>query len=596
MRRFFIKDQFYKKLRQKEDAGPIKKEIVDDFVLYDQEGRFQELYYYSDKKAVAIISQGNGCPIIRKSVPYLNQLKEKYRNRGIVFLMINANPQDDRYSMAEEAAAFSISLPILEDKAQAISKSLNIHRTAEAILIDTSDWSIIYHGAINDGLESDSERMEIKHHYLEDAIEAFLSGRPALNEKTVVKGCLINIENNSQSAKYEYTKNVAPILKKNCVVCHSRGGIAPWSMENYQTVKGWGPMIREVVRTKRMPPWHADPYYGEFEGDSTLSTEEEKVLLNWSEQNYARGEGVDPLAELGQTKKGSWILGEPDLIFRVNSPQTIPATGADEFRFIEMDRLVENDIWVRAIDIVPGNRKVVHHGNLAVEWATEDGAQNESLDPASEDGDGEKTYLREGLNMEKGSVISGYSPGTGPLVMPEDTGIFIPKGSKLVFRVHYITTGKQETDVTQVGIYLHKNKPAKILSVATMNNRDIRIRAGDQNYKRSAEYKFENDVTLVALQPHMHYRGKSMRFTIEYPDGTSEAALSVPNYRFHWQRRYVFKEPKTIPKGTAIYLEGYYDNSLQNPDNPDPRQEVVYGPYSYTEMFQGILFYINKQD
>jgi len=590
----FLNDYFNQTNLRDKSKNITKREIIDNFALYDHEGKFQELNYYSDQKAIAIISHGNGCPIIRKSIPYLNQLKQTYEPYGIVFLMVNANSQDDRISIAEEAAAFNISIPILEDKAQIVLKPLDITRTAEVMLIDTKDWSIIYRGAISDGLGYESERAKIRHHYLQDAIEAFLNNKPILISKTKVKGCLINFDNTGKTPQYTYTKDVAPILKKNCVVCHFKGGIAPWSMNNYQKIKGWGPMIREVVRTKRMPPWHADPYYGEFKNDVSLSTEETKILLGWIEQNYVRGEDDDLLARMNQITLSSWRLGEPDLKFKLKSLQEIPATGADEFRFIEADRLVGKNIWIKAIDIIPGNAKVIHHGNLAVEWPTESESQKEFSTNVVENKDIEKWYQIAGLNMEKGSLIAGYAPGNGPFELPENTGIFVPKGSKLIFRIHYITTGRQETDLTEVGIYLHNEIPPKILSVSTINNRKIRIGAGEKNYRRSGEFTFKNDVVLTALQPHMHYRGKSMKFIIEYPDGSSEIALSVPNYRFHWQRRYEFVEPKKIPKGTKIHLEGYYDNSSRNPDNPDPQQEVVFGPYSHTEMFQGILFYIKQ--
>jgi len=355
-------------------------------------------------------------------------------------------------------------------------------------------------------------------------------------------------------------------------------------------------MIREAVMTKRMPPWHADPYYGEFKNDISLSPDEIEILLGWIEQNYIKGEGKDPLSRADQSITSSWSLGEPDIKFTLKNPQEIPATGADEFRFIEADRLVEENIWVKAIDIRPGNSKVVHHGNLAVEWPGDITLEKEPVHNEEGVEDKERWYQMAGLNMEKGSIIAGYSPGGGPFEMPEDTGIFIPKGSKLVFRIHYITIGRPETDLTEVGIYLHNEKPINTLSVSTINNREIKISAGEKNYKRNGEFIFENDVLLTALQPHMHYRGKSMKFVINYPDGTSEVALSVPHYRFHWQRRYVFGEPKNIPKGTVVRLEGYYDNSAQNPDNPNPLQKVVYGPYSHSEMFQGILFYINQQN
>ena len=587
----FVRD-FRQQDTQDQFREGASRTIVENFALYDQDVKYQELYYRSDMKVVVIVSQGNSCPIVRKSIPYLNHLQEQYESRGVFFLMINASQQDTRPAIKSEADSFNISMPILKDQAQVIAKSLGLTRTAEAIVLDTGDWSGVYRGAIHDGIGYESDKGSIEHHYLRDAINAHLNNHVVLADTTDVKGCLINLDQEDEQTGYTYARDVVPILNKHCVDCHSICGAAPWSMDGYKRVKGWGPMIREVVRPKRMPPWHADPAYGRFQEDNSLSAEEEKILIGWVEQGFARGQGNDPLVKKGQASSAFWGLGEPDLKFRLKTSQSVTATGEDEFRMIEGDRPIDRDIWVKAIDIRPGNPKVVHHGNLSVVWPDNSGTVD---NPATgESTDRNRWLAMGGMSMEKGSMIAAYAPGNRVLQLPQDTGVFLPKGSRLLFEMHYITTGKPETDLTEVGFYLLDEKPTKILSVSTINNRNIKIPAGEKNYKRRGNISAHNDLLLTALQPHMHYRGKSMKFIIEYPDGSSEIALSVPNYRFKWQRRYTFAEPKFLPRGTTIHLEGLYDNSSQNPDNPDPEQEVVYGPYSHTEMFQGIAFYINQ--
>lgn len=275
---------------KKKKQTPLKIPI-ENFALLDHLGNFQELYYYSDMKAVVLISQGNGCPIVRKSIPYLNELKNQYESKGVVFLMLNANSQDDRFSIAKEAKDYGINIPILEDRAQIIAESLNIDRTAQAFLINPADWTIVYQGAINDQLGYESVKTNVSRHYLRDAINALLIGNPISVSQTQVKGCLINLDSINRTRTYNYTDDVAPILAKKCVACHSQGGIAPWSMDNYNRVRGWGPMIREVVRTKRMPPWHADSYYGSFSNDISLTPDEVRALVHWVEENFPRGEG-----------------------------------------------------------------------------------------------------------------------------------------------------------------------------------------------------------------------------------------------------------------------------------------------------------------
>ena len=545
---------------------------VDDFALLDQEGKFHELYYYSDKKAIVLISQGVDCPIVRKSIPYLRELKKTFEPQEVSFLMINANPQDDRDSIKQEALAYGINIPILEDRSQVVTESLRMTRTAEAVVIDPTDWTIVYRGAIDS-----------QHEYLKVAIRALLQHQPVPQSQTSVKGCLFNRAGSRHTDFPSYNEDVVPILSNKCLQCHVKQGIAPWSMDNYEKVKGWGAMIREVLRTKRMPPWQADPSYGKFKADLSLSPAELRTLVHWVEGGSLNGADRDLLLQAARPDPDGWVLGQPDLIFKLKEQQQVlPAGGSDQFKFIEADKPVENDLWVRAIYWRPSNLKIVHHGNLVV--------QTPSQQDSSKD-----WFHNSGMDLETGQMIDGYSPGTGPFILPEGTGFFIPKGAKISFRMHYITTGKPEQDRTQVGLYLYKNKPSQILSVFVIFNRSLKIPPGAQEYKMNASHVFKDSVTLYAVQPHMHYRGRSMSFSVEYPDGKSEILLSVPNYKFRWQHRYIFKNPKKLPAGSLISIEGSYDNSAQNPDNPDPAQEVVYGPLSNNEMFAGILYYVKEE-
>jgi len=557
---------------------------VDDFALLDQDGKFHELYYYSDKKAIVLISQGIGCPIVQKSIPYLRKLKESLGPQGVVFLMINANPQDDRDSIKKESLEYGNTIPILEDKSQVVTESLKIKRTAEAVVIDPSNWTIIYRGAINSQLGYDTETFGIHHEYLKDAINAVLQHRPVHESETSVKGCLFNITGPQHTDSPSFNEDVVPILSNKCIQCHVKGGIAPWSMDNYEKVKGWGTMIREVLRTQRMPPWQADPIYGEFKEDLSLSPQELRTLVHWVEQGSQNGENKDLLAQVPRSDPDGWVLGQPDLIFKLKEEQQVlPFGGSDQFKFIEADKPVDDDLWVRGIYWRPSNARIVHHGNLVVETPAQKDFQKD-------------WFHNSGMDLETGQLIDGYSPGTGPFILPEGTGFFLPKGARLLFRMHYIPTGKPERDRTQIGLYLYKKRPAHVLSVLVISNRSLKIPPGASEYKMRASHVFKDKVTLFAIQPHMHYRGRSMGVQVTYPDGKSEVLLSVPNYKFRWQHRYILKVPKILPAGSCISIEGTYDNSAQNPDNPDPSQEVVYGPLSKNEMFICILFYVKDNN
>ncbi|MDO8580193.1 MAG: redoxin domain-containing protein [Candidatus Omnitrophota bacterium] len=551
--------------------------IVDDFSLLDQDGDFHQLSYYSDQKAIVLITQGNGCPIIRHQIGYLNQLKEQYEPLGVVFLMLNANPQDDRQAIVKEAQEYGIQIPILKDDAQIVASQLSLTRTAEAIVIDPRNGSIVYRGAITDRMDYESQKNTDEHHYLRDQLDAILANKPVLLAQTPVKGCLIQIGDKDTARSTNYVQDVAPILIEKCLLCHSPGAGAPWSMENYIKVRGWGPMIGEVVRTKRMPPWHADPQYGSFNDDLSLSPHQVHTLVRWVEQGMARGEGEDPLLKAPRPSKEFWPSGKPDLVYSI-PVQDIPATGVLPYRIIEMTQPLQEDVWVKAVDLRPENKQVVHHANVTA--SSPQGLAQEDF-PS-----------RTGLQVEGvGQVIASYAPGYRPFVLPPDTGLFIPKGSRLTFWIHYVTTGKPEKDAVLLGLYLHRTPPPKPYIVDQISNKNFRIPPGDKHYKVRGEYRFAKDALLYILVPHMHYRGRSMRFTAKYPNGKTEILLSVPNYKFPWQRRYIFQEPKKIPAGTTMMAEGIYDNSTQNPLNPNPSQEVTFGQQSDDEMFSGFLGY-----
>ncbi len=565
-------------------------ETVDDFALFDQQGNFHQLSAYSDQKAIVIVSYGIGCPIVHKSIPALKELRKQFSSLGIVFFFIDPNGQDDREALIQEAEEYAIDFPILEDPAGLVAESLDFVRTAQAVVIDPHSWKIIYQGPIDDRLGYESVREKKENDYLKDALVALLEKKPIPIPTAASKGCLFSRHSH---AELTYIKNIAPILQKKCVICHSPGGVAPWNMDSYGKITQWGPMIREVVRTQRMPPWHADPHYGKFQKDLSLSVDQQVKIVHWIERGMKKGTGKDILVRPQSAKPQEWALGPPDVIFSLQYKQDIPEAGRDVYMFLEADRPIDQDLWIRALEIKPGNPRIVHHCNIMVKVKSS-AAEDKTLIP-----DEKKWYMDSGVKVgqeEGGQMIAGYSPGMGPFELPQDTGIFVPKGSRMLFLIHYITTGKPEEDLTKVGLYLSKQKPGKVLSVETITRRDIHIPAGEKNYFLKKTYTFKENVLLTALQPHMHYRGKAMRFSALYPDGKSQILLSVPHYKFGWQRQYVFAAPQFIPAGTIITLEATYDNSAENPGNPDATKDIVYGPGSQEEMFTGIMFFIKQSE
>jgi hypothetical protein len=548
------------------------EERVDNFVLLDQRGESHELYYYSDASAIVLIVHGNGCGIIRASWPTFSAVRDRYAAAGVRFFMINSNVQDDRDSIASEAAEFGFDMPILDDTTQLIGESLNLTRTAEVIVIDPQSWNIVYRGPVDDRVSYERQKTEASAHYLADALDVLLSPDSAGNRIEMAQrmspGCIVNlVADNADHSEISYSDTIAPLLQNNCVSCHQEGGLGSWAMSSYTMVQGFAPMIREVVRTQRMPPWHADPHVGSWVGDRSLSDEDMKNLIHWVEAGAPRGEGLDPLAEK-VTQAVQWPLGEPDLVIEV-PPYEIAASGTIEYKYPVIKNPLDHGIWVRAVTVAPGDRRVVHHV-LA-------GASNPN-------------HPSESQSLFDNYLI-GYAPGTESQHMPEGTGVYIPPGGDFLLQLHYTPFGKKVTDQTQLGLYFHEKPPANYLRHHVILDPTIRIPANESRWERSGYFDFERDATLYTMLPHAHFRGHSARYTLRYPDGTEELLLSVPKYDFNWQRAYSFTEPKSIPAGARLIYTGVFDNSAQNPGNPDHDREVPWGEQSWDEMLYGDLLF-----
>lgn len=551
---------------------------VPNFGLYDQNGEFHTLFYYSDAKAIVLYVHGNECPIVRNAVTDLKSVRKEFRDQGVKFFMINSNLQDDRASIAVEAEEFDMDFSILKDKAQLVAEAIQIHRTAEAIVIDPYSWSIIYRGPINDRMGYESQKNEADNHYLTNALNSHINKEEIVESYVRGKGCLIHVpfRNKEAYSDISYEHDVAPILIDKCMDCHIEGGIAPWQMKDHATVFGWSMMMREVLRTRRMPPFHADPEYGVLKHDLSLSTEELQTLVHWIDNGAKKDGHRDPLAEFeGVVPK--WDLGEPDLLIELDEV-AIPATGVLDYIYQEQDVIIDKDIWATGFQILPGNREVLHHVLVSVIYP--DGYL-EPIDRSSPWLDG---------------LLAAWAPGGETEVFPEHTGRAIPKGSKLHFQMHFTTNGKAQTDQSTVGLYYTDEEPDNEYLMVGAFNTNLQIPPGERNYENKAKYLFEHDATLYTLFPHMHFRGKAMKFTALYPDGRREVLLNVPNYSFNWQRGYDFKEPLDIPARTVLFIDAVFDNSDRNSFNPAPEKTVYWGDFSFDEMLIGYLSFEYHKD
>ena len=536
-------------------SGPVATgPKVGNFGLLDQAGEFHELYYYSDFKAVVLFSHGLGCQIVRNQAPALHRLQSEFEARGVKFLGINANLQDDRDAIARDGAELKIDFPILVDESQHVARSLGIERTAEAILIETASWRIAYRGPIDDRLDYGVQRTSTGQAFLRSAIESLLGGRPAGDPVVESPGCLIQFREVDE-ADLSFSDSVVPILKRNCLSCHREGGAAPFAMDSYRTVYGWAPMMREVVRTRRMPPWSLDPHVGDFSSPNLLTPEEERVLLGWIDAGSPKQTSEDPLAAAAPPRSSTWAVGEPDLVVEFDE-QSIPATGVIPYRYARAQIDIGKEVGASAADLEGTDPEVLHHALTFV-----DTSASATLN--------HRGWFRR--------IFSMYAPGIGPDVFPADTGYLLSPGSNVLLQLHYTPKGSVVVDRPRLALYFHETPPKNEMKVTALINYKFTIPPDARKFPIRSQKELKRDIVLYSIRPHMHNRGRAIRVWATLPGGDRKLLLSVPNYLFDWQSRYTFSEPLLLPAKTLLEAEGVFDNSPQNRYNPDPSRTVKWG-------------------
>ena len=525
-----------------------------DFALLDHTGKFHQLSYYGDQRGVVLYSHGVEYSGANSDIDRFEKLQSEYSDDRVVFFMINAFSQDSRDSVAEQMKNKEARVSVLLDETQIVSRDLAISRLGEVLVIDAEGRRVLHRGGI-DGLEALLRKLIAGH-------DPEPRGKPSPGPKIVFESSF------AEKDSVSYTEAVVPILKKNCVKCHREGAIAPWAMSSHEMIKGFSPMIREVVLTQRMPPGQIDTHVGRpIENVPGLTIEERKRLVSWIDSGSPKDGGTDPLADV-EAEVQKFSLGEPDIVLEV-PPQSIPATGVIDYRYVPVPLNLDEDVWISGMEFLPGDREVLHH---VIAYLT---SPADKTAKASSAGSGQN--------------IAGFAPGRQPDYFGEDSGRLIPRGSNLLLQMHYTTSGREAVDATKVGIFLHKELPSYVMSGDVVGQRRFMIPPGAKEHKLEATQEIERDALLYQFTPHMHFRGKYMSYEASYPDGSSEVLLSVPKYNFNWQYSYRPQEPIFLPAGTKLTAKGAMDNSDRNPANPDPSKPVFFGLQTMHEMFFGFV-------
>ncbi len=375
-----------------------------------------------------------------------------------------------------------------------------------------------------------------------------------------------------------YSNQIARIFQDHCVECHRPGQIGPFALESYEDAVGWAEMIEEVVRDNRMPPWHPDAEHGHFKNNISLSKQEKELLYQWVAAGAPQG---DP-KNLPEPKQyaGSWMIpGGPDAVFYMtDEPVDVPAEGTVEYRYYVVDPGFKEDKWVNMAECLPDNRGVVHHMIVFLKPPADD----------DKEGDGKKSGRGAARGQASFGQLSGFAPGTRPIMLPPGMAKLIPAGSKLVFQMHYTPNGSPQKDRSAVGMkFCDPSRSSIAWRRPTRSTRFSTSPPAIRTTKSNRIGPTARDVLLLSVFPHMHLRGKDFRYDLVYPDGHNETIMNMPRYDFNWQTSYVFDEPLKVPAGTTMHCTAHFDNSADNPANPDPTNPVRWGDQTWEEMMIG---------
>ena len=397
-----------------------------------------------------------------------------------------------------------------------------------------------------------------------------------------------------------FYKDVLPVLQRHCQGCHRPGEVAPMSFLDYQSTRPWAKAMKAAVLERKMPPWLADPHYGKFANDRRLTDADIKALVKWSDAGAPQGDPKDappPVKWLD-----GWNIGKPDLEFEMPNAFDVQASGTIEYQYVVIPTGFAEDRWVQMAEVRPGNRAVEHHVIAFLrppgsKWMA-DAKPGVPFVPAREtrrrsntgtngNADPQANRQENQDNAASSELLVGYAPGLQLWICLPGAAKLVKAGADIVLQLHYTANGTAATDKTKIGIIFAKGAPERRQLTMSAANAKFVLPPGDPAYEVHSQIEMRDDSELVGLMPHMHLRGKDFLYKVVYPTGESSTLLSVPKYDFNWQLFYFLDQPLVMPKGTRIECTAHFDNSPNNPANPDPSKEVRWGDQSWEEMMIG---------
>jgi peroxiredoxin len=546
----------------------------------------------SDKKATVVVFLSFDCPVSNSYAPTLQELHRQFAEKKIGFVGIVPGSDQSQKSLEKLKKEYNYLFPLVADPDFRWVDAFKATIAPEAFVLDHNQV-LRYRGRIDNAYHARLRKNpRVTEHDLREAIERQLAGKPIRVPQTVAVGCPIVRENTTKkTGKVTYNRDVLPILQKHCQNCHRPGEVGPFSLMTYKQAVNWAADIRDYTKDRKMPPWK--PTDGvDFHNDRRLPEAEIDTLAQWVAEGCPEGEAAD--APPPATFTDGWQLGTPDLVLTVPEDFTLAASGNDAFRCFVLPTGLTEDQFVTAVEVRPGNKRVVHHtlnffdtSGKACEMEKAE-LQRKKKPGELDFGPGYAVQMGVGFLPTPGKFggIGGWAPGQRARHLPDGYGYPLPKGSDFILQVHYHRNGRVEKDRTTVGLYFAKKKDIKPYKAVVLRGDFLVIPAGNANFKINGCVEVLEDCELRSIMPHMHMLGKSIHVIAVSPDGKERRTLlNIDDWDYNWQETYFLKEPVRLTKGTKLGVQAVYDNSAKNPNNPfNPPQWVFFGEQTDQEM------------
>ena len=541
-------------------AGPIK-----EFELPGNDGRTHTLAEWNGRPAIVLAFLSTECPVTRDRLPALDEMARRFAARGVLVLGVNPTTGIDADEMSRRWTGRKTSFPILFDGRRRVTRQAGVAVTPEAAVL-LPDGQVVYRGRVRSALE--------------DALESILAG--VLPDVAVARAEGTPLPPISAAddrpEPVTFNKDVAPILWNNCARCHRPGDVGPFPLLRYRDAAKRASDLIDVVESGQMPPWKAHPGAGVFLDTPRMTVLEKETLARWVEAGCPEG-SPDDLPPMPRFPEG-WALGPPDFVLTMPEAWEVTPSRYDTYRAFAVPSPKDRDVTITGIEFHPGNPRIVHHSRIHVN-ATGDARRREDADPTP----GFAGWMGRTIVELPYPGLGGWTPGLTPRHAPEGSGRFIRKGSEIVMQIHYHPTGKVESDRSSVGLYFAKQPLTRRMAGVSISTDRIDIPAGAKRHVLIQAARVKADVRLYTVVPHAHYLCREFRLAATLPDGTVRPLLWINDWDFDWQDQYRYALPVRLPKDTILTFAAYFDNSEENPRNPNrPPQRVRYGIESHDEM------------